>query len=74
MAVRKNYEPWDMLVELIEKHLRTNSVDLKNTKFRLGPALEFNTARQEFVGDGAEAANRYLRREYRSHFEVPLIS
>jgi predicted dehydrogenase len=73
LAVRSDFEPWGELVELIEKHLANNSVDLGKSKFQLGPALEFDATKQKFVGDGAERANRYLRREYRRKFEVPEI-
>jgi hypothetical protein len=72
--VRKGYKPWDDLVELIENHLKTNGVDPKNSKFELGPTLEFDSSTQKFVGDGADKANKYLQRDYRSGFEVPAIA
>jgi hypothetical protein len=74
LAVRKDYKPWDELVELIEGHLKKNSVDLKNSKFELGPTLEFDSEKQKFVGDGADRANKFLHREYREQFEVPTIA
>ena len=73
MSVRQDYQPWDQLVELIEKHLQKNSVDLKHSKFQLGPVLEFDSAKQMFTGDNAAKTNGYLRREYRKGFEVPAI-
>ncbi len=74
LAIRKDYKPWDDLVELIEGHLKKNSVDLKNSKFELGPTLEFDSEKQKFVGDGADRANKYLHREYREQFVVPTIA
>jgi hypothetical protein len=74
IAVRKDFEPWDMLVEQIEQHLKRNNVDLKRAKFQLGPTLEFDGNTQKFVGTGAEKANRYLHREYRRNFEVPQMT
>jgi hypothetical protein len=49
-------------------------VDLKKSNFQLGPMLEFNAETEKFVGDGSEAANRFLHRAYRSKFEVPAIA
>jgi len=74
VAVRQNFEPWGSLVGEIEQHLKRNKVDLKKSNFQLGPMLEFNAETERFVGDGSEAANRFLHREYRSKFEVPAIA
>jgi predicted dehydrogenase len=74
LSVRQDFEPWDQLVELIEKHLQKNSVDLENSKFQLGPVLEFDSKAQKFVGSDAKKANSYLQREYRKGFEVPELS
>src|SRR3954453_21653451 len=73
VAGRKDFEPWDALVDQIEKHMKRNNVDLKRANFHLGPTLEFEAEKQKFVGDGAEKANGYLHREYRRKFEVPQI-
>ncbi len=74
MAARKNYEPWGNLVELIENHLKKNSVDPKHSKFQLGPVLEFDAEKQKFVGENAQKANAFLKREYRQGFEVRAIA
>jgi predicted dehydrogenase len=74
LAVRKNYKPWDNLVELIEGHLKKNGVDLRNSKFELGPTLEFDSEKQKFAGDGADRANKYLHRDYREKFAVPAMA
>jgi hypothetical protein len=73
VAVRKDFEPWDALVEQIEKHLKRNNVDLERANFKLGPTLEFDSDKQTFVGDGAQKANGFLHREYRGKFVVPQI-
>jgi hypothetical protein len=74
LSARRDYEPWGKLVDAIEQHLKRNKVDLKKSKFQLGPMLEFDAAKQQFVGDGAENANQFLRREYRQKFAVPQIT
>jgi predicted dehydrogenase len=74
VAVRRNFEPWGNLVELIEQHLARNKVDVGKSKFQLCPLLEFDATKERFVGENSENANRFLRREYRRQFEVPAIS
>lgn len=74
LAVQQDFAPWSSLVEHIEEHLAKNNVDLRKSKFRLGPVLEFDSDQQKFVGNGAESANKYLRREYRTGFAVAEIS
>jgi predicted dehydrogenase len=74
IAVCKQSAPWTALVEQIEKHLAKNGVDPKESAFHLGPVLEFDSDQQIFVGNHAEAANQFLRREYRKGFEVPQVA
>ena len=38
------------------------------------PVLEFDAETQKFVGNSAADANKLLRRDYRSKFEVPAIA
>lgn len=74
VAIDESFGPWGTMVELMEKHLARNKVNLKKSKLQLGPMLEFDSEKQQFVGDGAESANRFLHREYRQSFEVPAIA
>jgi predicted dehydrogenase len=74
IAAREDLEPWGSLVDQIEQHLKRNKVDIKKSRFQLGPMLEFDANTQKFVGDGSDNANRYLQREYRSNFEVRAIA
>jgi predicted dehydrogenase len=73
VAVRKDFEPWDQLITLVENHLKKNSVDLAKSKFQLGPVLEFDSKAQKFAGSDSGTANGYLKREYRKGFEVPAM-
>ncbi len=73
-ALDHGFEPWGQLVDVIERHLARNKVDLKSAKLQLSPTLQFDSEQQRFVGEFAVAANRFLRREYRPEFEVPAIS
>jgi hypothetical protein len=50
------------------EQLQGNGVDLSSTPFLLGSPLTFDPDREQFTGQSAEAANRYLRYEYRAPF------
>lgn len=63
---------WDGMVGIIEHHLAENSVAA--TQLRLSNLLEFDGDGEQFVGAGADAANRLLHREYRKSFAVPAIA
>ena len=57
----------DTLADMLEQ-VQGNGVDLTKTPFVFGPKLTFDSDRERFVGDHAEIANGYLRREYRAPF------
>jgi hypothetical protein len=60
--------------ERCSEHLKQNGVDLQKTAATLGPALEFDAEREEFVGKLAKEANALSRRAYREPFVVPDLS
>ena len=55
-------------------YLNENGIDLADTPVTLGPALNLDVAREEFVGPFAEQANRLARPAGREPFAVPEIS
>ena len=56
----------------LEEHLAKNrGLKLADLKYRVGPALRFDPAREQFVGEKAAEANRLITREYRKPFVVP---
>ena len=56
-----------------QEHLAANGVDFSKTKLLVGPWLEMDSDREQFVGGSeiAARANRLLRRPYRKPFVVP---
>src|SRR5262249_33035372 len=72
-AVARDFAPWESLIDFIEQHLARNSVDIKSG-FCLSPVFQFDAKREQFVGPESQRANPFLRREYRSQFEVPVIA
>ncbi|MDP6719202.1 MAG: hypothetical protein QGF59_11160, partial [Pirellulaceae bacterium] len=56
-----------------EQHLAANGADFSKSQMVLGPWLEMDSDREEFVGssDVVARANQLLRGEYRKPFVVP---
>jgi len=57
----------------VEEHLAANGVDFSKSQVTLGPWLEMDAVREEFVGggDAVSQANQVLRGRYRKPFVVP---
>ena len=53
------------------EHLAANGVDLGKEKIVLGPVLKLDPKKEVFVGDLADKANAYIKRDYRAPFIVP---
>jgi predicted dehydrogenase len=58
-------------VERMKDHLAKNEVDFKTTKITLGAPLTIDPKAQRFVGEHADAGNKYLKRDYRKPYEIP---
>jgi hypothetical protein len=52
-------------------HLFANRVDWEKEDVIVGPMLEFDSEKEQFIGDFASEANKYITREYREPFVVP---
>lgn len=53
------------------EHLKENEINLQDATTMLGPTLELDPEREEFVGKLAKQANALSRRTYREPFVVP---
>jgi predicted dehydrogenase len=69
---------WQQLAELLRGHLKTHSIQLDSTELHTSPMMEIDVEAEQFVGAGAEAANRHMGRpDYREPYvlnEVALKS
>ncbi len=62
-----------MLVEELTTQLKPLGVELDQLK--VSPKLTFDPKQEKFVGDHADHANKFLKREqYRKGYEFPEIS
>lgn len=64
---------WSDLLSEMQNHLQAHGLDLENDAIRLSEMLTVDTEAEHFVGDHAETADRFLKREYRQGYEVPEI-
>ena len=71
--VRAGSEQWDSLLGDMEQLLRAHGIEMENAEIKLSPMLELDAKTEKFVGDNADVANGFLKREYRKPFVVPEI-
>lgn len=64
---------WEELLANMGDLLEKNGLTLENSPIVLSDVLTYDEAAGKFTGDGADAANALLKREYREGFVVPEI-
>jgi predicted dehydrogenase len=69
-ALADNPEMLDSFNRMIE-HLAANEVDLEKEPITMGPMLTMDSQKEQYVGENAELANMFLKRNYREPFVVP---
>jgi len=69
-AIGNNAELMDSFERMLT-HLAANEVDLQKEPITIGPMLAMDPEKEVFVGEHADWANMYLKRNYREPFVVP---
>ncbi len=65
------YNQWQGLLRDKQQLLAAHGIPMTSDQIRLSPMLHIDPATEKFVGEHAETANQFLKREYREGFEVP---
>lgn len=65
---------WSSLLEETDKHLQSHDIKIESSEISLSPMLTVDVEKEQFVGDHAEQANIFLKRQYRKGFEVPKLA
>lgn len=73
VADQVDLEQWNDLLGEMDRHLKSHQLSLLSDAVRLSPVLELDSKTETFVGDHADTANRFLKRQYRKGYEVPEI-
>lgn len=72
--LRANYKSHEDALNTLESmvgQLESCNIDIKAKPFIAGPKLTYDTKAEQFTGEHAEAANKYIHREDRAPFVVP---
>lgn len=64
-------DAWQELIDDMQAHTRAHGISLESDQIRLSPMLEMDAKSEQFVGEHAGAANKFLKRKYREGYEVP---
>ena len=64
---------WHGLLDEMETLLTAHGIPMEGDSIRFTSLLTIDQETQTFVGEGAEAANGFLKREYRAPYVVPEI-
>ncbi len=67
-------EQWQGLIKQMDAHTQAHGLKLDSDEIRLSPMLELDVDDEKFVGANAEAANKFIKREYRKGYEVPELA
>ncbi len=68
-SMRSHEDAADTLYAIL-KQLDGNDVSLLKKPFVLGPMLTYDRAKEQFTGDNAEQANKYIKCSYREPFVI----
>jgi len=72
-AAAVDVDVWSKLVGEMESLLERHEIDIQSDAIKLSPVLEIDPETQRFVGENADAANHFMKRQYRKGFELPEI-
>jgi Oxidoreductase family, NAD-binding Rossmann fold/Oxidoreductase family, C-terminal alpha/beta domain len=73
LASQVKEEVWSKTVDEMDTHLKTFGSSIESSEVVGSPMLTIDGKTEQFVGEGAEIANKYLKRVYRKGYEVPAI-
>ena len=62
---------WKALLGEMKDHLQAHSLEMDAAGMRMSQMLHIDPNTERFVGEGAEQANQYIKRQYRAPFVVP---
>lgn len=64
---------WEGVLGGMDKLLKAHGLNIESSDIKLSPLLTIDPKTEKFVGNNGEAANQFLKREYRKGYEVPEI-
>jgi predicted dehydrogenase len=70
-AGRIELSQWRETLTQMNQHLTAHGLRLDDENMQLSPMLQLDPKTERFIGEHAAIGNQFLKREYRSGFEVP---
>ncbi len=67
-------QQWTDLMVAMDKHLESHDIGLESNGIQLSRMLTLDEQTEQFVGEGSDVANRFLKRKYRKGYEVPELT
>ena len=64
---------WESVLGDMDKLLKSHGLGIESSEIKLSPVLTVDPRTEQFVGNNAEVAKQFLKREYRKSYEVPEI-
>lgn len=64
---------WESVLGDMDKLLKSHGLGIESAEIKLSPVLTVDPRTEQFVGNNAEVAKQFLKREYRKSYEVPEI-
>jgi hypothetical protein len=72
--IQPDLDLWQSLVADMDRLLEAHGLSFDDSQLQLSRPMEIDVAAERFVGDNADTANPFLRRQYRAGFEVTQIA
>lgn len=66
-------EQWQSLLGEMDQHLAVHGIAMNSDEIKFSPLLTLDSKSEQFIGENAELANGFLKRQYRKGYEVPEI-
>lgn len=73
-SILPDLEVWGRLLDDMEKQLANFDVSVNDDSIQMSPILTHDSKQEQFVGNHAEKANRFLKRTYRKPFAIQEIA
>ena len=71
--VEQGSQMWEGLLDDMEQLLTAHGIKMEGDDVKLSPMLQLDAETEQFVGPGAEVANAFVKRSYRTPYVVPEI-
>jgi hypothetical protein len=73
LSIYPEFDAWELILREMHTQLAPYGSGLADAEITMSPILTHDPETEQFVGENAAAGNAFLKRQYRSSYEVPEI-